>query len=56
MVAKFTFIWTRNNTTIKIQIKPLFSICGAKVPNLFILYDLGAEENISDVYCSSSDL
>ena len=24
--------------------------------NLFILYDLGAEENISDVYCLSSDL
>ena len=36
----------KNNMTIKIQIKPLFSICGAKVLNLFILYDLGAEENI----------
>ena len=39
----------------KIRIKPLFSICGSKLLNLFILYDLGGEENISDVYCSSSD-
>ena len=25
-------------------------------PNLLILYELGAETNIFDVYCSSSDL
>ena len=50
MAAKFTFIWTRNKMSIEIQIKPFFSICCAK------LYDLGAEENIYDFYCSSSDL
>ena len=42
--------------TIKIQIKLLFSICGAKMFNSFIVYDLDAEENISDVIYSSSDL
>ena len=42
--------------TIKIQIKLLFFICGSNLRNMFILDDMGAEENISDVYCSSSDL
>ena len=34
----------------------LFFICGSELLILLILYDLGAETNISDVYCSSSDL
>ena len=55
MAAKFTFMWTRKKKTIKIHIYPLFSMCCSKLRNFFILYDLGAEENIN-VYCSSSDL
>ena len=30
-----------------------FFVCGSELLNLLILYDLGAETNISDVYCSS---
>ena len=41
---------------IDILIKPLFSISGSKLLNLFILYDLGVKQNVADVYCSSSDL
>ena len=41
---------------IKMYIKPFFFICGSELLILLILYDLGAETNISDVYCSSSDL
>ena len=42
---------------IKMSIKPLFVICSSKLLNLLLLFlGLGAEKNISDVYCSSSDL
>ena len=40
---------------IKMNVKPFF-MCGSELLNLLILYDLGAETNISDVYCSSSEL
>ena len=33
-----------------------FSHLWLEIAHFFILYDLGAETNISDVYCSSSDL
>ena len=33
-----------------------FFITSSELFNLLILHDLGAETNISDVYCSSSDL
>ena len=31
-------------------------MCGSELLNLFILYKLGAETNISDFYCLSSEL
>ena len=31
-------------------------VCGSELLNLLNLYDFEAETNISDVYCSSSDL
>ena len=31
-------------------------MCGTKLLNLLILYELGAETNISDFYCLSSEL
>ena len=36
--------------------KLIFFFCGSELLNLLILYDLGVKTNISDVYCSSSDL
>ena len=39
---------------MKMCIKPFF-ISGSELLNLFILCDLGAETNISGVYCLSSD-
>ena len=53
MAAKFISIWARNKMAIK---KTHFFIYGSELLNLLILYDLGAKTNISDVYCSSSDL
>ena len=44
---------------IKMYIKSPFFIYDSELLDLLILYDLGgggAETNISDVYCSSSDL
>ena len=38
------------------NVNQTFFICGSELLDLLILYDLGAETNISDVYCSSSDL
>ena len=58
LAAKFTFIRTRNKITSKMSTKPLFFYLWPEITQFFfiIFYDLGAEANIFDVYCSSSDL
>ena len=45
-----------NKKQSKCKLNRFFFVCGSELLNLLILYDLGAEKNISDVYCSSSDL
>ena len=55
--------WPRNSSLYEQERKwlskfklNLFFICGSELLNLLLVHDLGAETNISDVYCSSCDL